>query len=50
MAQELTLKSILKDVNSKFGESTMLMGVPEMQARGTLSFGTPSLDYCLYGR
>lgn len=50
MAQELTLKSILKDVNNRFGESTMLMGVPEMQARGTLSFGTPSLDYCLYGR
>lgn len=42
------LKSILRNINKKFGESTAQLGVPKLKEAGTLSLGSPSLDMCLY--
>lgn len=49
MARELTsLADVLKDINKRFGEKVAQVGVPAIQEKGTLSFGTPSLDFCTY--
>ena len=42
------IKSILKDINKKFGENVAQVGVPKLRESGTLSLGSPSLDMCLY--
>ena len=42
------LQSILKDINKKFGENVAQIGVPKLRECGTLSLGSPSLDFCLY--
>lgn len=42
------IKSILRDINKKFGESVAQMGVPKLKEAGTLSLGSPALDMCLY--
>ena len=45
---EQSLQSILKDINKKFGSGVAQVGVPKLRERGTLSLGSPSLDFCLY--
>lgn len=42
------LSSILKDINKKFGDNVMQVGVPTLRTCGTLSLGSPALDFCLY--
>lgn len=42
------LSDVLKSINKKFESNVAQIGVPELQARGTLSLGSPSLDFCLY--
>ena len=45
------LEKVLKDINKKFGDeqSTVVQfGVKNLESGGTLSLGSPSLDFCLY--
>ena len=42
------LADILKDVNKKFGEGVMTVGVEDLTEYGTLSLGSPGFDFCLY--
>lgn len=42
------IKSILKDINKKFGDNVAQVGVPKLREAGSLSLGSPSLDMCLY--
>lgn len=44
----MALADVLKAINKKFDTNVAQIGVPELQKRGTLSLGSPSLDYCLY--
>ena len=48
MAELQSLQDVLKDINKKFGDNTARVGVDELTASGTLSFGSPSLDFCVY--
>lgn len=49
MAKELqSLSDVIKSINKRFGEKVAQVGVPPIQSKGTLSFGTPSLDFCTY--
>jgi recombination protein RecA len=49
MAKSLEcLSDILKDVNKKFGEGVMTVGVEDLTNYGTLSLGSPGFDFCLY--
>lgn len=43
-----SVNDILKDINKKFGENVMTIGVEDLTDYGTLSLGTPGLDFCLY--
>lgn len=42
------LADILKQVNKKFGEDVMTVGVEDLTNYGTLSLGSPGFDFCLY--
>jgi recombination protein RecA len=42
------LSDILKDVNKKFGEGVITVGVEDLTSYGTLSLGSPGFDFCLY--
>ena len=44
----LTVEDILKGINKKFGEQVMTIGVEDLTSYGTLSLGSPGLDFCLY--
>lgn len=49
MAKEFDcLADILKDVNKKFGEGVISVGVEDLTSYGTLSLGSPGFDFCLY--
>ena len=48
MAEAKTLDEVLKSLNKKFNEKVAYIGAPDITRRGTLSLGTPGLDYCLY--
>lgn len=49
MSQEPnTVKEILKAISKKYGDKVISMGVEDLTSYGTLSFGTPGLDFCLY--
>lgn len=43
-----SLADILKDVNKKFGQDVMTVGVEDLTNYGTLSLGSPGFDFCLY--
>lgn len=43
-----SLQDVMKKINKTFGDKVAQMGVPAIQTKGTLSFGTPSLDFCTY--
>lgn len=49
MAETKDLRSILKDIQKKFGESVVKVGVEELSVDGVLSLGTPTFDFCCYG-
>ena len=49
MAKELqSVSDILKSINKKYGDKVMTVGVEDLTNYGTLSFGSPGLDFCLY--
>ena len=42
------LDSVLKSITKKFGENVVKFGVDDLGCSGTLSFGSPSADFCIY--
>lgn len=42
------LSDILKEVNKKFGDGVITVGVEDLTSYGTLSLGSPGFDFCLY--
>lgn len=48
MAADKTLAEVLKSINKEFGENQASIGVEDLTSYGTLSLGSPGLDYCLY--
>lgn len=48
MSAELSLNDVMKSINKKFGNQVAQFGVPKLETTGTLSLGSPSLDFCLY--
>lgn len=47
MAEDL--KSVLKNIQKKYGETVVKFGVDELGVDGMLSLGSPSVDFCTYG-
>ena len=47
-AESLNLNEIIRKVAKKYGDDVMKMGVEDLTSYGTLSLGSPSLDFCLY--
>lgn len=45
---EKNLTDILKDIAKKQGSNVVTLGVEDLTAYGTLSLGSPGLDFCLY--
>lgn len=49
---ELNLTSVLKKINTKYSDNlnnlVVQIGVPDLKSIGTLSLGSPALDFCLY--
>lgn len=43
------LQSILKQINKKYGDNIAKIGADDLTVDGVLSFGSPMIDYCLYG-
>lgn len=48
MAEAKSLAEILKGIAKKQGENVAKIGVEDLTAYGTLSLGSPGLDFCLY--
>ena len=48
MAQ--SLNQVLRDLSKKYGENVAKIGAEDLAVDGILSFGSPMLDYCLYGK
>lgn len=49
MADEKDLKSVLKSISKKYGESVVRVGVEGLEVDGMLSLGSPSFDFAVYG-
>lgn len=49
MAEHKDLRSSLKDIQKKFGDSVVKIGVEDLGCDGVLSLGSPSFDFCVYG-
>lgn len=49
MAEEKDLKSVLKSISKKYGDSVVKVGVEGLEVDGMLSLGTPSFDFAVYG-
>lgn len=43
-----SFNEVLRKVAKKYGDDVMKLGVEDLTSYGTLSLGSPSLDYCLY--
>jgi len=48
MADVLSLQEILKKINKAQGNTVVSLGAKDLTAYGTLSLGSPGLDFCLY--
>ena len=48
MAEQKSLDSIIKGLHKKYNQDMMSIGVSDLRSYGTLSLGSPSLDFCLY--
>ena len=49
MAKEYSsIADILKDVNKKYNDTVLTVGVEDLTGYGTLSLGSPGFDFCLY--
>lgn len=45
----MSLQSVLRDINKKFGDNIAKVGADDLSVDGILPFGSPMLDYCVYG-
>lgn len=43
-----SVADILKDVNKKYNDQVLTVGVEDLTSYGTLSLGSPGFDFCLY--
>lgn len=48
MAEMKSLDSIIRSIHKKYNQDVMTVGVSDLRSYGTLSLGSPSLDFCLY--
>lgn len=51
MADVLSIEDVMKQINKKFSDDkhkVVQFGVDKLKTYGTLSLGSPSLDFCLY--
>ena len=48
MAELQSLNDVLKGIKKTYGDAVANIGVDELSHAGTLSLGSPSLDFCLY--
>ena len=48
MAELLSLADVMKNMQKKYGKDVITTGVPALEAKGTISLGSPSLDYITY--
>ena len=48
MSEPLSLQEILKKINKKQENNVATIGVEDLTSYGTLSLGSPGLDFCLY--
>lgn len=46
--EQLSLTQILKEINKKQSKEAIAFGVEDLTKYGTLSLGSPGLDFCLY--
>ena len=46
--ESLSLQEILKKINKEQGDNVLTTGVEDLTSYGTLSLGSPGLDFCLY--
>lgn len=44
----MALSEIIKNMAKKYGDGIFTQGVSQVASKGTLSLGSPSLDYCLF--
>ena len=49
MAEPKTLRETLKQIQKKYGESVVKVGVDDLAVDGILSLGSPSFDFAVYG-
>lgn len=47
--EKISLDEALKKIQKRFGDGVVKVGVDDLGVDGVLSFGSPSLDFCLYG-
>lgn len=43
-----SIQDILKNVNKKYNDNVLTVGVEDLTSYGTLSLGSPGFDFCLY--
>lgn len=49
MADSKSLNEVLKSISKKYGDSVVKFGVSDLNVDGTLSLGSPGLDFAIYG-
>lgn len=48
MVESKTSSQIIKELEKKYSGNVVTIGVDDLRSYGTLSLGSPSLDFCLY--
>lgn len=43
-----SIQDILKNINKKYNDNVLTVGVEDLTSYGTLSLGSPGFDFCLY--
>lgn len=46
----LSLDEVLKNISKKYGDEVVKREVEALESDGVLSLGSPTIDYCLYGK
>lgn len=46
--EQQSLEEVLKGIKKKYGDNVVTTGVESLDFEGSLSFGTPSADFCIY--
>lgn len=49
MAESKSLNEVLKSISKKYGDSVVKYGIDALDVEGTLSLGSPGLDFAIYG-